>query len=106
MTSPHLELPWRPAEGQVPGTAILWRKRSYEVTGRTEAGSGARWTLRSWDGSSTMRNVFRLDHESVREVAARAEIELRNRRLRNWTLFALPILGLVPARLHQGVSQP
>jgi hypothetical protein len=48
-----------------------------------------------------MRNVFRLDRESVREVAAQAEVELRNRRLRIWTLFSLPVLGFAPARLQR-----
>jgi hypothetical protein len=48
-----------------------------------------------------MRNVFRLDRESVREVAAKAEIELRNRRVRIWTVLLLPVLGLAPARLQK-----
>lgn len=101
VTSPRLDLPWRVAEGQVPGTAVLWGGNSYEVMRRIVAGSGARWTLRRWDEPTAMRNVFNLDHESVRDVAANAETELRNRRARLWTLFLLPLLGFAPAILQK-----
>jgi hypothetical protein len=101
VTSPRLDLPWRAAEGQVPGTAVLWGGHSYEVVGRTEAGSGARWTLRRWDQPTAMRNVFRLDRESVHHVSERAETELRNRRARVGTLFLLPILGFAPAAIQK-----
>lgn len=101
MTSPRLDLPWRIAEGQVPGTAVLWSGHSYEVVGRIDAGSGARWTLRRWDEPTAMRNVFNLDHESVRDIAAKAAIEVRNRRARVWTVFLLPILGFAPAALQK-----
>jgi hypothetical protein len=48
-----------------------------------------------------MRDVFRLDRHYVGEVAAKAESELRNRRLRIWALVSLPLLGLAPARLQK-----
>ena len=61
VTSPRLDLGWRAAEGQVPGTAVLWREHSYEVVGRAEVGRGARWALRRWDEASAMRGVFKLE---------------------------------------------
>jgi hypothetical protein len=99
--SPRLDLPWRTAVGQVPGTAVLWGGSSFEVVGRIEAGSGARWTLRRWDEPTAMRNVFTLDRDSVRDVAANAEAEARNRRARVWTLLLLPVLGFAPAVLQK-----
>ena len=101
VTSPRLDLPWHTAEGQVPGTAVLWGGHSYEVVGRTDAGSGARWTLRRWDEPTAMRNVFNLDHESVRDLAAKSETEARNRHTRVWATLLLPVLGFAPAALQK-----
>lgn len=101
VTSPRLDLPWRTAEGQVPGTAVLWNRQSYEVVGRVTLGNGARWTLRSWDEPATMRNVFRLDAESVQEEADKASTEKRIQRSRRWTLLVLPMLGFAPAALQK-----
>ncbi len=101
VTSPRLDLPWRAAEGQVPGTAVLWRGRSFEVTGAVAVGSGTRWTLRPWDDPAAMRNVFELSREAVQTIAERAHTEVRNRRARAWTLVILPLLGLAPAILQK-----
>ena len=101
VTSPRLDLGWQAAEGQVPGTAVLWCGQSFEVVGRMPAGSGVRWTLRSWDEPSAMRNVFTLNRESVQDIADRTENEVRNRRARGWTLVLLPVLGLAPAVLQK-----
>lgn len=101
VTSPRLALPWRAAEGQVPGTAVLWGGRSYEVVGRTDAGNGARWSLRTWDEPSVMRDVFTLDRTSVHAVAEGATTEVRNRRARTWTLAVLPLLGFAPGSLQK-----
>jgi hypothetical protein len=48
-----------------------------------------------------MRGVFRLGHESIQEIADRAETEARGRRTRKSTLLLLPLLGLAPARLQK-----
>ena len=101
VTSPRLDLGWQAAEGQVPGTAVLWCGQSFEVVGRMPAGSGVRWTLRSWDEPSAMRNVLTLNRESVQDIADRTENEVRNRRARGWTLVLLPVLGLAPAVLQK-----
>ena len=85
----------------MPGTAVLWCGQSFEVVGRMPAGSGVRWTLRSWDEPSAMRNVFTLNRESVQDIADRTENEVRNRRARGWTLVLLPVLGLAPAVLQK-----
>jgi hypothetical protein len=101
VTSPRLEFPWRIAEGQVPGTAVLWRGQSFEVVGRVAAGNGARWVLSSWDEPTTMRNVFRLDRESVQGAFDDAQKDVRDRQSRGWTLLALPVLGFAPAALQK-----
>jgi hypothetical protein len=101
VSSPRLDLPWRAAEGQVPGTAVLWRGQSFEVVGRMDAGSGARWTLRRWDEPTAMRSVFNLDREYVGDLAAKAEAEVRNRRTRVSTVILLPVLGFAPAAVQK-----
>jgi hypothetical protein len=101
VTSPRLDLEWRVAGGQAPGTAVLWREKSYEVIGRTDFGRGARWTLQRWDEAAAMRGVFKLEINAVGEIANEASIEARGRRTRKSTGLLLPILGLAPARLQK-----
>ena len=101
VTSPRLDLGWRVAKGQVPGTAVLWGERSYEVVGRAEVGRGARWTLQRWEEASAMRGVFRLERESVQEIADQAAAEARGARTRKATGLLLPLIGLAPARLQK-----
>jgi hypothetical protein len=101
VTSPHLELGWRATDGQVPGTAVLWGEHSYEVVSRAEVGRGARWTLRRWDEASVMRGVFKLEPESVQEMADQTAAEVRGARTRKSTLLLLPLIGLAPARLQK-----
>jgi len=101
VTSPRLDLGWRAAHGQVPGTAVLWGERSYEVAGRAEAGRGDRWTLRRWDEAAAMRSVFKLERESILEIADQAAAEIRGARTRMSTTLMLPVLGLAPARLQK-----
>jgi hypothetical protein len=101
VTSPRLDLEWRVATGQVPGTAVTWGERSFEVVGRVEIGRGARWTLRSWDEAAAMRGVFKLERESVQEIADKAAAEVRGARTRKSTLLLLPLIGLAPARLQK-----
>jgi len=101
VTSPRLDLGWREAHGQVPGTAVLWRGRSFEVVGRSEVGRGDRWTLRRWDEASAMRGVFTLEPESVQEIADQAASESRGARTRKSTVLLLPLLGLAPAGLQK-----
>jgi hypothetical protein len=101
VTSPRLDLGWRAACGQVPGTAVLWGERSYEVVGRAEVGRGDRWTLRYWDAAAAMRSVFKLERESVLEIADQAAAEIRGARTRKSTALMLPVLGLAPARLQK-----
>jgi len=99
--SPRLDFGWRVATGQVPGTAVVWGERWYEVVGRTEVGRGARWTLRRWDEAAAMRGVSRLECESVQEIADRAAAAARSVRTRKSTVLLLPALGLAPARLQK-----
>jgi len=99
--SPRYDLSWRVAEGQTPGSAVVWRGLAFEVVDRYESGRGGRWILRRWDEASAMRGVFTLDPESVREIAERAVAETRGRRTRRSTLLLLPLLGLAPARLQK-----
>jgi hypothetical protein len=101
VTSPRLDLGWRAAHGQVPGTAVLWGERSYEVAGRAEVGRGDRWTLRRWDEAAAMRGVFKLERESILEIADQAAAEIRGARTRKSTALMLPVLGLAPARLQK-----
>jgi hypothetical protein len=101
VTSPRLHLGWSAADGQVPGTAVLWAKQSYEVVGRTLVGRGARWTLRRWDEASAMRGVFKLERESVQEIADQAAAEACGARTRKLTVLLLPLIGLAPARLQK-----
>jgi hypothetical protein len=101
VTSPRLDLEWHVAKGQVPGTAVLWRERSFEVVGRAGVGRGARWTLRRWDGASAMRGVFKLESEAVQEIADHAAAEAHGVRTRTSTVVLLPLLGLAPARLQK-----
>jgi hypothetical protein len=101
VTSTRLDLPWRVAKGRVPGTAVLWRDGAFEVVARSAMRNGIRWTLRRWDETSVMRNVFTLEIESVRGLAERAEGESRSRLTRRWSLIAIPVLGLAPANLQK-----
>lgn len=101
VTSPRLDLEWRVAKGQMPGTAVMWGERSFEVVGREEVGQGARWTLRSWDEAAAMRGVFKLERESVQEMADQAAAEARGARTRRSTVLLLPLIGLAPARLQK-----
>lgn len=101
VVSPRLDLGWRAADGQVPGTSVLWREKPYEVVGRAGVAQGARWTLQVWRETSAMRGVFRLDRESIREIADRAEAEARGRRTRKSTVLLLPLIGLAPAKLQK-----
>ena len=101
VTSPRLGLEWRQATGQVPGTAVVWRERSYEVVGRTEIGRGARWTLRPWDEAAAMRGVFKLECGSIQEIVDRAAAAVRSTRNRRSTALLLPLLGLAPARMQK-----
>jgi hypothetical protein len=99
--SPRLALEWRVAEGQAPGSAVLWNDRSFEVIGREPAGAGDRWILRTWDDSHAMRTVYTLDRESVAWLAEGAAAEKRERRTRAVTMLLLPVLGLAPAALQK-----
>ena len=101
VVSPRLDLGWRAPEGQVPGTAVMWRDVAFEVVGRRAAGTGACWTLRSWSEASAMRDVFKLDRESVQQLADQAAAEVSNRRARGWAVVMLPVLGLAPAALQK-----
>ena len=101
VVSPRLDLGWRAADGQFPGTSVLWREKPYEVVGRVGLEQGARWTLQTWHEASAMRGVFRLDRESIREIADRAEAEARGRRTRKSTVLLLPLIGLAPAILQK-----
>jgi hypothetical protein len=101
VTSRRLDLGWRAADGRVPGSAVLWGKRSYEVLGRTEVGQGHRWTLRRWDEASAMRGVFKLERESVEQIAGQVADEVRGARTRRSTVVLLPLIGLAPARLQK-----
>jgi hypothetical protein len=101
VTSPRHELGWRVAKGETPGTAVVWRDIPFEAVNRSAAGRGDRWVLRRWDEASAMRGVFKLDSESVREIAERAVAEARGRQARRTTLLLLPLLGLAPARLQK-----
>jgi hypothetical protein len=85
----------------VPGTAVLWGERSYEVVGRAEVRRGARWTLRRWDEVSAMRGVFKLERESIQEIADQTAAEVRGARTRKSTVLLLPLLGLAPAGLQK-----
>ena len=99
--SPRLALEWRVAEGQTPGSAVLWNKQSFEVIGREPVGAGNRWILRSWDEGHAMRTVYTLDRESVAWLAEGAAAERRERRTRAGTMLLLPVLGLAPAALQK-----
>ena len=101
VTSPSLDLEWRVAGGQAPGTAVLWREKPYEVIGRADIGQGARWTLRRWDEAAAMRGVFKLEANTVGEIASQVSIEAQGRRTRKATGPLLPILGLAPAGLQK-----
>jgi hypothetical protein len=101
VTSRRLHLLWRPAEGRVPGTAVLWRDSAFEVVARSEKGSGICWTLRRWDEATAMRGVFTLDRDSIQDVAEKVEAEAHNRRSRGWSLILLPVLGLAPNSLQK-----
>ena len=101
VVSPRLALEWRVAEGQAPGSAVLWSDQSFEVIGREPAGAGDRWILRLWDQTKAMRTVHTLDRESVAWLAEGAALEKRERRTRAGTMLLLPLLGLAPAALQK-----
>lgn len=101
VTSPRLDLGWRVARGRVPGTAVVWRDRPFEVVARTPAGTGHRWDLRAWQDAAAMRNVVSLDSATVAAVAVRAIAERRGARNRLGTMVLLPFLGLAPARVQR-----
>ncbi|MDH3814691.1 MAG: hypothetical protein OEV48_09400 [Acidobacteriota bacterium] len=101
VSSRRLDLGWREARGQVPGTAVVWREGSFEVVARSEVGRGDRWTLRGWDEASAMRVVFTLTRESIREIADQAASETRGARTRKSTVLLLPLLGLAPSELQK-----
>ncbi len=101
VVSPRLALEWRVAEGQAPGSAVLWSDQSFEVIGREPAGAGDRWVLRLWDQTKAMRTVHTLDRESVAWLAEGAALEKRERRTRAGTMLLLPVLGLAPAALQK-----
>jgi hypothetical protein len=101
VTSPRLDLGWRPARGRVPGTAVVWHDQPFEVAARVAAGNGHRWDLRPWRDAGAMRNVVRLDVETVGAAAARAVADRRGERYRRGMLPLLPILGLAPATFQK-----
>jgi hypothetical protein len=101
VTSPRLDLGWRPARGRVPGTAVVWHDQPFEVAVRVAAGNGHRWDLRPWRDASAMRNIVRLDVETVGAAAARAIADRRGERYRRGMLPLLPVLGLAPAKVQK-----
>lgn len=101
VTSPRLDLGWRPARGRVPGTAVVWHGQPFEVAARVAAGNGHRWDLRPWRDAGAMRDVVRLDVETVGAAAARAVADRRGERYRRGMLPLLPILGLAPAKMQK-----
>jgi hypothetical protein len=101
VTSTRHDLGWRPAEGKTPGTAVMWQGRPYEVVDRFEAGQGERWVLRGWNEATAMRRVFKLDADSVSEIAERSVSEVRGKRVRRSTFLLVPLLGLAPARVQK-----
>jgi hypothetical protein len=101
VTSPRLGLEWRVAEGRVPGTAVLWRGRSFEVIARVAAGNGHRWVLRPWPDAGAMRDVVPLDAAFVATNAERHAADRRGERNRLWTFLLLPVLGLAPAKVQE-----
>lgn len=100
VTSVQLDLPWRLAQGQVPGTAVVWQENAFEAVAQSRRGSSTRWTLRRWDDRSVMRAVFKLDRASVCGLAEKAATDARIRRSRGWSWILLPVLGLAPASLQ------
>lgn len=101
VVSPRLRFGWRVAAGRVPGTAVVWRDRPFEVASRTNMGSGHQWTLRPWDDAGAMRDVYRLDSEAVGAEARRAAADRQGGRNRLGTLVLLPLLGLAPASVQK-----
>ncbi len=101
VTSRELALGWRAASKTLPGTAVLWRERTFEVIAKSPDGGTDRWTLLAWENPSVMRDVVPLDAESIRILAEAAAEELRARRVRRVAVWFLPFLGLLPAPLQK-----
>jgi len=101
VTSQRFDLGWQIPQGQTPGSAILWRERSYEVVSREPTGSGSRWTLRLWPETVTMRVVLSLDAGMVKRQAEADAAERSGGHNRTWARLLLPFAVMAPAALQR-----
>ena len=99
VSSISLALPWRVRAGRVPGTAVRFEERLWEVVDRRRAAEGDRFELRLWPDGEAIRHGACLDVATIERLAAeRIAMEKRHREYVTLRLL-LPFIGLLPARL-------
>ncbi len=95
--SPAVDLPLEAGRGPLPGTAVLWQDRMYEVVAREDSAV----VLAPWSEGVAARRVFRLDAAGLEALAAsRAEQRRRDETGRRLTAL-LPVTGLAPGWLQE-----
>ena len=96
--SESIELVWRAREPDRPGSAVMWRERSFEVIARERWRNGERWILEPWTGEDVMRMISVLDASTVEERSEDQRAEAEAERLGPWLWLASPFLGFAIAR--------
>ncbi|MGA7614671.1 MAG: hypothetical protein WBX15_05755 [Thermoanaerobaculia bacterium] len=90
---------------EFPGSAVLWDGSMYEVAQIEPLPSGSvRYVLAPWDERHIARYVETYDVTTERfRIDDRADVT-RRERFRRGALFAAPLVGLLPGRFQQAMS--
>ncbi len=105
VSSAALDLEWRPRQGRVAGTAVRFDGTLFEVVNAHLGPDGRRWLLAPWADGEAARVVDQLSAERVAAVAARLTDERRRRAARTGLLWAIPLVGLLPAGIQQRLER-
>jgi hypothetical protein len=101
VTSLELRLGWEPRGGSLPGTAVAWHDRLWEVVAGGAGDAGECWRLEPWPEGEAARVVATLTDDRVATAAADAEAQRRQRRARGLSVALLPLTGAMPRWLQR-----
>jgi hypothetical protein len=101
VSSGRLDLGWSSRAGRVPGTAVHFQDRVWEVVAQERTAAGERITLRPWPEGEAIRHAVRLDDATIAALVAERRAEASRRRQRLALRLLLPLAGLLPAQLQR-----
>ncbi|MFI5143585.1 MAG: hypothetical protein ACHQHM_06125, partial [Thermoanaerobaculales bacterium] len=99
VSSASLALPWHGRAGRVPGTAVRFAERLWEVVNRQHIAGADRFELQLWPDGEAIRHAACLDAATVEGLTAEHSFSDKRQRQSTALHLLLPLVGLLPARL-------